>query len=72
MQACTEKCTQVNMLRLYLSSLRNKTDCTDQIEEKQQSLKVQQTLPPTVKETSELLKVAQKQVRKLWKEYQSK
>ena len=29
-------------------------------------------MPSTVKETSALLKVLQKQVRKLWKEYQSK
>ena len=67
-----EKMTQVNILRLYMSSLRNKIDCTDQIEKKQQLFKVQQPLPPTVKETTEILKVAQKQVRKLWKEYQSK
>ena len=64
--------TQVNILRLYISSFRNKIDCTNQIEKKQQSLKVQQPLPPTVKGTTELLKVAQKQVRQLWKEYQSK
>ena len=55
-----------------MSSLRNKIECTDQIEKKQQSLKVQQPLPLTVKETTEILKVAQKQVRELWKEYQSK
>ena len=54
-----EKMTQVNILRLYMSSLRNKIDCTDQIEKKQQSLKVQQPLPPTVKESTEILKVAQ-------------
>ena len=67
-----ETMTQVNILRLYLSSFRNRINCTDQIEKKQQSLKVPQPLPPTVKETTELLKVAQKHVRKLWKEYQSK
>ena len=67
-----EKMTQVNILRLYMSSLQNKIDCTDQIEKKQQLLKVLQPLPLTVKETTELLKVAQKQVRQLWKEYKSK
>ena len=41
-----------------MSSLRNKIDHTDQIEKKQQLLKVQQPLPPTVKETTEILKVA--------------
>ena len=54
-----EKMTQVNILRLHMSSLQNKVDCTDQIEKKQQTLKVQQTLPPTVKETTETLKAAQ-------------
>ena len=54
-----EKMTQVNILRLYMSSLRNKIDCIDQIEKKRQSLKVQQPLPPTVKETSKILKVGQ-------------
>ena len=61
--------TQLHILRLYMSSPRNKIDCIDQIEKKHQILKVQQPLPPTVKETTEILKVAQKQVRKLWKEY---
>ena len=64
----SSKYTQI----LYISSLQNKIDCTDQIEKKQQSLKVQQTLPPMAKETTELLKVAQIQVQQLWKEYQSK
>ena len=64
--------TQINILRMYMSSLRNKIKCTNQIEKKQQSLKVKQPLPPTVKETTELLKVAQKQVQKMWKDYQSK
>ena len=64
--------TQVNILRLYMSSLRNKVDCTDQTKKKQQTLKVKQDLPKTIKETSELLKVAQKQVQKMWKEFQSK
>ena len=36
-----EEITQINILRLYISSLQNKIDCTDQIEKKQQSLKVQ-------------------------------
>ena len=45
-----EKMTQVNILRLYMSSLWNKINYTNQIEKKQQSLKVQQPLPPTVKE----------------------
>ena len=53
-----KRMTQVNILRLYMSSLRNKIDCTDQIKKKQQSLKVQHPLPPTVKETMEILKVA--------------
>ena len=44
-----EKMTQVNILRLYMSSLRNKVNCTDQIEEKQHTLKVKQDLPTTVK-----------------------
>ena len=57
-----KKMTQVNILRLYMSSLRNKIDCTDQIEKKQRSLRVQQLLPPTVKEATDILKVAQKQV----------
>ena len=65
-----EKMTQVHILRLYLSSLRNKIDCEVQIETKQRSLKVQLPLPPTIKETTEILKVAQKQVRKMWKDYQ--
>ena len=67
-----KKMTQVNILRMYMSSLRNKIECTDQIEKKQQSLKVKQPLPLTVKETIELFKVAQKQVQKLWKDYQLK
>ena len=67
-----EKMTQINILRMYMSSLRDNTECTSQFEKKQQSLKVKQPLPPTVKETTELLKVAQKQVRKMWKDYQSK
>ena len=45
-------------------SLRTKVDSTDQIEKKQQTLKVKQDLPTTIKETTELLKVAQKQVQK--------
>ena len=55
-----------------MSSLQNKIDCNDQIEKKQQTLKIQQPLPSTLKETTEILKVAKKQVQKLWKEYQSK
>ena len=55
-----EKMTQVHILRLYISSLRNKINCTNQTEKKQQSLKVQQPLSPTVNETTEILKVAQK------------
>ena len=35
-----EKMTQVNILRLHMSSLRNKVDYTDQIENKQRTLKV--------------------------------
>ena len=66
------KMTQVNILRLYMSSLRRKVDCTDQIKKKQQTLKVKQDLPKTIKETTELLKVAQKQVQKIRKEFQSK
>ena len=45
-----------------MSSLQNKIDCTDQIEKKQHTLKVKQDLPKTIQETTELLKVAQKQV----------
>ena len=59
--------TQVHILRLYMSSLCNKIDCDAQIEKKQLSLKLPLPLPLTVKETTELLKVAQKQVRKLGK-----
>ena len=44
-----------------MSSLRNKVDYTDQIVEKQHKLKVKQDLPTIVKETTELLKAAQKQ-----------
>ena len=55
-----------------MSSLQNRNNCADQIEQKQQSLKARQPVPPTVKETSDLLKGLQKQVQKLWKEYQSK
>ena len=55
-----------------MSSLRNKIDCKVQIKKKQQSLKVQLPLPSTVKETTEILKVAQKQVWKLWKDFQTK
>ena len=43
-----------------MSSLRNKVDCTYQNEKKQHTLKVKQDLPTTVKETTKLLKVAQK------------
>ena len=64
--------TQVHILRLYMSSLRNKINCEVQIEKKQLSLKLPMPLPPTVKATTELLKVTQKKVRKLWKDYQSK
>ena len=35
-----EKMTQVNILQLYMSSLRNKVDYTDQIEKKQHTLKI--------------------------------
>ena len=45
-----DKMTQVHILRLYMSSLRDKIDCTNEIDRKQQSLKVQQPLPPRVKE----------------------
>ena len=55
-----EKMTQVNILRLYMSSLRNKVNYTDQIEKKQLTLKVQQHLQTTIKDTTELLKTAQK------------
>ena len=55
-----------------MSSLRNKVDCSTQLEKKQQTLLVQQELPKTIKATTELLNVAQKQVRKLWKDFQSK
>ena len=55
-----------------MSSLRNKVDCTTQLEKKQRTLLVQQALPKTIKVTTEFLKVAQKQVRKLWKDFQSK
>ena len=40
-----EKMTQVNTLQLYISSLKNKVDCTDKVEKKQQTLKVKQDLP---------------------------
>ena len=63
---------QVNILRIHMSSLRNNIDYSNQIEKKQQSLKVEQYLPTTRKETTELLKDAQKQVQIIWKEYQSK
>ena len=43
-----------------MSSLCNKIDCTDQIKKKQQTLKVKQHLPTTIKETAELLKDTQK------------
>ena len=33
-----ETMTQVNILHIYMSSLSNKIDCTDQIEKKQQTL----------------------------------
>ena len=65
-----KKMTQVHILQLYMSSLRNKIDYTDQIEKKQQTLKVQQPLPSIVKETTEIFMEAQKQVQKLGKEYQ--
>ena len=59
-----EKITQVNRLRLYMSSLQNKVDRMDQIEKKQHTLKVKQDLPTTVKKTTELLKAAQKKDKK--------
>ena len=67
-----KKMTQVNIHWLYISSLCNKVDCIDQIEKKEHTLKVNQDLPTTVKETGELLKAAQKQVQTMWKVYQSK
>ena len=67
-----EKMTQVSILRMYMSSIQSKVDCTNQIEKKQHTLKVKQDLPRKVKETTELLNAAQKQVQHLWKEYQSK
>ena len=72
----SEKCAFIHWNTCFIASvvfpLCNKINCTDQIEKKQRSLKVQLPLPPTVKETTEILKVAQKQVRKLWKDFQSK
>lgn len=53
---------QVNILWIYMSSLRNNIDCTNQIEKKEQSLKLKQYLLTKIKETSELLKAAQKQI----------
>ena len=67
-----KKMTQVNILRMYMSNLQSTVDCTNQIEKKQHTLKVKQDLQKTVKETTELLNAAQKQVQHLWKEYQSK
>ena len=61
--------TQVHILRIHLSSLRNKIDCKVQIKAKQESLKVKKQLPELVKDTTKLLKSAQKDVRTIWKEY---
>ena len=64
--------TQVNILQMYISSLQSKVNCTNQIEKKQHTLRVKQDLPTTLKETTERLNAAQKQVQHLWKKYQSK
>ena len=66
-KAIHKKMPQANILRLCMSNLQNKIDCTNQIEKKQQSLKVQQLLTPTVKKSTEILKVAQKKVQKIVK-----
>ena len=62
--------TQVHILRIHLSSLKNNIDCTTQIADaqiaaKQKSLKVQQHLPNLIKATTELLKSSQKDVCRL-------
>ena len=69
--------TQVHILRIHLSSLKNNIDCTKQIHKaqiaaKQKSLKVQQDLPTSIRATTELLKSSQKDIRRLWKVYRSK
>ena len=46
-----------------MSSLRNKVDCTDQIEKKQHTLKVKQDIPTVITEITELLNAAQKQLQ---------
>ena len=64
--------TQIHILRIHLSSLKNKIDCEVQINAKQKSLKVKQHLPESIKDTTKLPKSAQKDVRTIWKEYQSR
>ena len=63
--------TQVHILRIHLSSLC-KVDCKVQIKAKQKSLNVKQHLPDLIKNTIELLKSAHKDVRMIWREYQSR
>ena len=52
--------TQVNILRIHMASLRNNIDYAAQIGKEQQAITVKQYLPTTRKETTELLKDAQK------------
>ena len=64
--------TQVHILWIHLSSLRNKIDYEVQIEAKQKSLKVKQQPPDSIKDKTDLLKSAKKDIRIIWKKYQSK
>ena len=60
--------TTANVLRIQLSSLRNRIDCTNQIEQKQRLLKTRIVLSEEVEEVSKALTAAQLKCRKLIKE----
>lgn len=64
--------TQVNILRIRLLSLCNNIDWYNQIEKKLKTLKVEQYLPTTRKDATEICKSVQITLWILWKEYQSK
>ena len=64
--------TQVHILQIHLSSLWNNIDCHVQIEAKQNSLKINQYLPDSIKDTIKLFKSIQKDVQTICKEYWSK
>jgi hypothetical protein len=67
-----EVMTTANILRIHLSSMKNNTDYTKQISQKQSLLKNKIVLPPEIKEASMALSLAQKNCRILIKEQRTK